>query len=47
MGDHIFHGYRIVLLDEAGVVKKALDSYRDKVPSLFEGESEGDLRPPD
>ena len=37
MGDHIFHSYRIVLLDEAGVVRKALDSDHNNVSSLFEG----------
>jgi hypothetical protein len=37
MGDHILHSYRIVLLNEDGVVRKALDADHDQVPSLFEG----------
>jgi cytochrome oxidase Cu insertion factor (SCO1/SenC/PrrC family) len=44
MGDHILHSYRIVLLDESGVVRKALDADHDKIPSLFEGGS-GPLAP--
>jgi protein SCO1/2 len=36
LGDHIFHDYRIVLVDEAGVVTKALDWRHNKVASLFE-----------
>jgi protein SCO1/2 len=36
MGDHIFHDYRIVLLNEAGVVTKVLDKGHNKVASLFE-----------
>jgi cytochrome oxidase Cu insertion factor (SCO1/SenC/PrrC family) len=39
MGDDIFHAFRIVLLDETGVVKRALESRRDPVPSLFEDEA--------
>ena len=47
MGDHIFHAYRIVLLDEAGVVRKALDSHQNKISSLFEEGASGDLRSSD
>jgi len=36
MGDHIFHSYRIVLVDEAGVVRRALDPDHNNVLSLFE-----------
>jgi protein SCO1 len=46
MGNDIFHAYRIVLLDETGVLRKALESRRDKVPSLFEDEGRN-LWPPE
>jgi cytochrome oxidase Cu insertion factor (SCO1/SenC/PrrC family) len=36
LGDHIFHEYRIVLLNADGVVEKALDWRHDKVAALFE-----------
>jgi protein SCO1/2 len=36
LGDHVFHDYRIVLLNEDGVVTKALDRRHNKVASLFE-----------
>ena len=46
MGDDIFHAYRIVLLDETGVVRRALQSSRDKVLSLFEDQTRN-LRAPE
>lgn len=39
LGEHIVHSFRIVLLDQDGVVRKALDARHDKVSSLFEGVS--------
>ena len=36
LGEHIVHSFRIVLLDEDGVVRKALDAKHAKVSSLFE-----------
>ena len=36
LGDHVFHDYRIVLLNEDGVVTKALDRRHNNVASLFE-----------
>jgi protein SCO1/2 len=35
-GEHIVHAYRIVLLDEEGLVSKTLDASHNKVASLFE-----------
>jgi protein SCO1/2 len=36
LGEHIVHAYRIVLLDEDGVVRKTLDPKHNKIASLFE-----------
>jgi protein SCO1/2 len=36
VGEHIVHSFRIVLLDEDGVVRKTLDAKHDKVASLFD-----------
>jgi len=36
LGDHILHAFRIVLLDEQGVIRKSLDWDHRKVESLFE-----------
>lgn len=36
LGEHIVHSFRIVLLDQDGVVRNSLDAGRDKVSSLFE-----------
>lgn len=36
LGEHIVHSFRIVLLDEDGVMRKALDARHDKVSFLFD-----------
>lgn len=39
LGEHIAHSFRILLLDEDGVARKALDPFHARVASLFEDPS--------